>query len=279
VFSTSTADVEGIPAAIAFGPDEALYVCDEGRRSLVRVDGLGNLTEVIREFDGTPINGPNDLSFDVDGNLFFTDPWTSSPRNPVGAVYGFDWARQELAAVDVGMQFPNGIVAHGDRLYVAETYPRTVWLYDIVGPGRAGAKRRFCVLPDVPDAPRLPEHLRAVLGVDYVVGPDGMCVDDEGRLYVAHYGGGAVFVYEPDGTQSELLETPGRLPTNVCFGGSDHRTLFVAVDDPGVIVACEPGPTGMRLPFCPSARADHPFARVISLNAAIALPGRRALDG
>jgi gluconolactonase len=278
VFSTSTSAVEGIPAAIAFGPDGALYVCDEGRRCVVRVDADG-LTEFIGTYDGDPINGPNDLSFDPDGNLYFTDPWTSSPLNPVGAVYGFDWDERRLARVDSGMHFPNGIVVFGDRLFVAETFPRTVWVYDVVGPGRAIGKRQFCSLPDVPDAPRLPEQLQAALGVEYVVGPDGMCVDTDGRLYVTHYGGGGVYVYEPSGALSAGIETAGRQPTNVCFGGPDHRTLFITIDDLGSIVECEPGATGYRLPFCPSAMEDHPFARIIPLDATITnLPGRRALN-
>src|SRR3954454_829370 len=41
LFNTSTAEKQGIPAALAFGPDGCLYVTDEGRRSIVRVDAGG----------------------------------------------------------------------------------------------------------------------------------------------------------------------------------------------------------------------------------------------
>ena len=70
LFNTSTRDVAGIPAALAFGPDGALYVTDEGRRSIVRVDPRGGITDFVQGFGGCPLNGPNDLSFDPDGNLF-----------------------------------------------------------------------------------------------------------------------------------------------------------------------------------------------------------------
>jgi len=263
LLSTSTDTVDGIPAGLAFGPDQAMYVCDEGRRSIVRVGPDGSVVDFVAEYDGRPINGPNDLAFDPEGNLFFTDPWTSSPRNPVAAVYGYDWAASTLHLVDSGMQFTNGIVATSAHLYVAETYTRTVWVYDIVGAGRAANRRQFCVLPDVANPPLLPPAIREVVGVDYVVGPDGMCLDDVGSLYVAHYGGAAVYVYDWSGHETSLIQTPGRFPTNVCFGGRDMRTLFISVDDPGIIIAVQPGTRGRPLPFCPAAVSNHAFGALL----------------
>ena len=274
LMNTSTESVDGIPAALAFGPDQALYVCDEGRRSIVRIGPDGSVGDFIAECDGRPINGPNDLTFDPEGNLFFTDPWTSSPRNPVAAVYGYDWTTATLHLVDSGMQFTNGIVATATHLYVAETYPRAVWVYDIVGAGLAANRRKFCVLPDVLDPPLLPPAIREVVGVDYVVGPDGMCLDDNGNLYVAHYGGSGVYVYDRSGSEVAVIPTPGRLPTNVCFGGVDLTTLYISVDDLGVIIAVDPGARGMPLPFCPSTVTNHAFGPMLEPVG----PGR-ALNG
>jgi sugar lactone lactonase YvrE len=275
LMSTSTETVVGIPAALAFGPDQAMYICDEGRRSIVRVGPDGSLCDFISEHEGRPLNGPNDLSFDLDGNLFFTDPWTSSPRNPIAAVYGYDWGSATLQLVDSGMQFTNGIVAASTTLYVAETYTRTIWSYDIVGAGRAKDRRRFCVLPDVVDPPLLPPAIREAVGVDFVVGPDGMCLDDAGNLYVAHYGGSGVYVYDPSGIEVGMIATPGRFPTNVCFGGADMRTLFISVDDPGIIIAVEPGARGRHVPFCPATVEDHAFRSLLDPTSGVKLPGRR----
>ena len=60
VFNTSTDEVAGIPAALAFGPDGCLYVTDEGRRSIVRVTPEGRKSDFIYQYQGKPINGPND---------------------------------------------------------------------------------------------------------------------------------------------------------------------------------------------------------------------------
>ena len=246
VFTTSTDEVEGIPAALAFGPDGCLYVTDEGRRAVVRTEPDGTLTDFITEWSGQRLNGPNDLSFDEDGNLYFTDPWTSSPSNPVGGIYGYTWVTGEVHRIDTGMAFPNGIVVHEGRLYAAETYPCKVWVYDVVGPGRGTGKREFCSLPR--------------LDMETIHGPDGMALYAEGNLYVAHYGAGAVFVYRPSGELVARIPTPGEKPTNVCFGGPHHEQLYVTVDDPGTLVVLDLAVRGDVLNFCPSRSESHPWS-------------------
>jgi gluconolactonase len=250
LFNTSTGEVTGIPAALAFGPDGALYVTDEGRRAIVRVTPDGAQDDLVTTVAGEPLNGPNDLSFDPDGNLYFTDPWTSSPENPVGGVCVYLWESEEVRRLDEGMAFPNGIVVRGERLYVAETYPRIIWVYDLPEPGVATHKRELCTLPDP--------------GGETIAGPDGLAFDVEGRLYVAHYGGGGVYVFDESGRQTSLIETPGDNPTNVCFGGTGHAQLFVTVDDPGTLVAFDPGVRGDRINFCPTGASAHPWAPVLA---------------
>lgn len=57
--------------------------------------------------------------------------------------------------------------------------------------------------------------------------PDGLTVDDEGGVWVALYGGGAVRRYGPDGTLERVLEVPAANVTACCFGGGDGRSLYV----------------------------------------------------
>lgn len=47
--------------------------------------------------------------------------------------------------------------------------------------------------------------------------------DAAGNVYIA---GDQVYVYDRDGHQAGTLEVPER-PSSLCFGGSDHRTLFI----------------------------------------------------
>jgi sugar lactone lactonase YvrE len=57
--------------------------------------------------------------------------------------------------------------------------------------------------------------------------PDGLCVDDEGGVWVAFYGGGAVRRYLPNGTLDTIVELPVRYPTSAAFGGPGGDRLFI----------------------------------------------------
>ena len=58
--------------------------------------------------------------------------------------------------------------------------------------------------------------------------PDGMCVDAEGCLWVAMFGGFGVQRFSPDGERLETVVTPGAPQTTCCcFGGPDLDTLYI----------------------------------------------------
>ncbi len=58
--------------------------------------------------------------------------------------------------------------------------------------------------------------------------PDGMAIDNEGMLWIAHWGGGCVGRYDPrDGSQLARVDVPVRYTTSCCFGGPDMRTLYI----------------------------------------------------
>ncbi len=57
--------------------------------------------------------------------------------------------------------------------------------------------------------------------------PDGMCIDDEGCLWVALWGGSAVHRYSPAGELLGVVEIDAPQVSSCCLGGPDMRTLFV----------------------------------------------------
>jgi sugar lactone lactonase YvrE len=75
------------------------------------------------------------------------------------------------------------------------------------------------------------DHLgpaREVVALDQGLGlPDGMCVDHDGNLWVALYGGGAVHCYRPDGHLHTVVTLPVTHPTSVTFGGPEGSRLFI----------------------------------------------------
>lgn len=57
--------------------------------------------------------------------------------------------------------------------------------------------------------------------------PDGACVDADGCLWQAFFGGGKVVRYTPQGRIDREIALPVTNPTCLCFGGPDLRTLFI----------------------------------------------------
>jgi sugar lactone lactonase YvrE len=57
--------------------------------------------------------------------------------------------------------------------------------------------------------------------------PDGLTVDQEGGIWVALWGGGAIQRYGPDGALLATLRLPVDQPTSCAFGGPELATLFV----------------------------------------------------
>ncbi len=65
--------------------------------------------------------------------------------------------------------------------------------------------------------------------------PDGMHVDDEGFLWVALWGGGAVHRYDPSsGRLAATVRVPVTNVSSCCFGGPDRSTLFITTSQQGL---------------------------------------------
>jgi sugar lactone lactonase YvrE len=58
--------------------------------------------------------------------------------------------------------------------------------------------------------------------------PDGMCVDDDGMLWAAFWGGGRIGRYDPEtGEHLADIEVPALNVTSCTFGGKDYQTMFI----------------------------------------------------
>ena len=84
--------------------------------------------------------------------------------------------------------------------------------------------------------------------------PDGSCVDAEGFLWNAEYGGHRLTRYAPDGRADRAIELPVTNPTCCCFGGENLDTLYVTSATPrgsagrtldGALLALDVGVRGL----------------------------------
>lgn len=196
--------------------DGSHLVCDGKEGAVLHLDAGGKvLAKASSECEGKPLRAPNDLSLDPQGGFYFTDPGGSSAEKPIGTVHYVD-AKGKTHLVATGLAFPNGILLTPDRkrLLVCESGMNHILEYPLESPGRVGTKRVFATLP-------------SKSGEQIGNSPDGMCFDESGNVFVAHWGMSTVQVLTPRG---ELLRSyaAGPLTTsNVAFGGPNMDQLYV----------------------------------------------------
>jgi xylono-1,5-lactonase len=125
-----------------------------------------------------------------------------------GALHVLDWPQRAMR-IDAPYTVPNGpaFSPDGRVMYCADSPTRIIYAFQLEG-GMA----------------RKQEFLRFTNEEGY---PDGMTVDAEGCLWVAHWGGGCVSRFAPDGRRLGRIEIPTGKVTSCTFGGADLRTMFI----------------------------------------------------
>ena len=65
--------------------------------------------------------------------------------------------------------------------------------------------------------------------------PDGMCIDEEDMLWVAHWGGNCVRRWNPfTGKAIDKIDVPAPHVTSCCFGGENLKTLYITTARSGL---------------------------------------------
>lgn len=194
---------------LAFGKDGNLYVCEYGKGKIYRINKNAEVNIYAAGFNGEKFNRPNDLVFDQNGNLFFTDPKSYDKKILDGRIFIVDAKSHEVRILVDSLAFPNGInISPIDgKLYVCESAFNRILRFEITEENNLINKEVFTVIPDGD--------------------PDGIEFDVNGNLYAAHFGGKAIYIYSPEGKQLQKIETPGSKPTNLEFGDNDLKTLYL----------------------------------------------------
>src|SRR6266545_6654738 len=113
------ANTGGIPAGLQVDAQNNVWVADM-KLGILRVSTDGQVQRVVSEFEGAPIRGCNDLSFDSRGSLYFTAPAGSNDQTPLGELF-CRLGGGEVRRLDSGFAFCNGIAVSADdsKLIVA----------------------------------------------------------------------------------------------------------------------------------------------------------------
>jgi gluconolactonase len=181
---------------------------------ITRTDlATGKIEVLATAYQGKPLVGPNDLTLDGKGRIYFTDLGGS-------AVYRIDpdgMLTQLVAAPVVGR--PNGIQVSPDdtKLYVADSYPPP------------GDSRRIHVFDLKPDGSVA--NGRILYDYGQVRGADGMSIDVQGNLYTSAGSAATkntgIHVISPEGKLLKIIPVGEDPMSNNAFGGPDMKTLYV----------------------------------------------------
>lgn len=239
----------GRPNGLAVGRDGVIWVAESLAPSLLRLTMNGDWEVFLADCNGEPFLFPNDLAFGPDGRLYLTDSGIPAgefapggkPRPdyanvyPDGRVYRIDVRTKEIRKLDSGIRFANGIAfGPDDDLYVNEMLTGIIYHYPLRDGELIGDRQDLGNVVD-PEAP--PGYK----------GPDGMKFGADGHLYVAVVGQGDVTVLGPDGSVTNRIKTQGKFPSNVAFGPSGSRRLFVTEDELGTMEVLDIGIDGLPL--------------------------------
>ena len=205
--------VPGQPSGLGWTPDGRLLVVSMLDRRLLRHDPGGpvELVEVADLSDLAPWHC-NDMVVDADGGAyvgnFGSEYGPGRPADPTVLVrVGPDG---ETSVVAADLRFPNGavITPGGATLVIAESQGQRLTAFDRAADGSLSGRRVWAELPGV--------------------FPDGICLDEEGAIWVADARGPAVLRVREGGEVTDRIPTgEGRHSFACMLGGDDRRTLFV----------------------------------------------------
>jgi gluconolactonase len=195
----------------------------EGFRGPRVIWPAGEETILAVTFNGQTFGRPNDIVSDRNGGLYFSDlgPRPTPPGALAPAVYYVPPGGAPIRVAD-DISRPNGVMLSRDEktLYVNDTGGIHAYAFDVLPDGRLANRRVFATYVG---------RDRTIRATDPpVANPDGLAIDDEGRVYALTEAG--IEVVSASGQHLGVIPVwcITRRCQNLTFGGPDKRTLYVA---------------------------------------------------
>jgi sugar lactone lactonase YvrE len=164
--------------------------------------------EFLVQAEHTPGNRYNDGRCDRRGRLWI-GTMNIDTNQATGGFYRIAADRSPQRLLD-GITIPNSTAFSPDNrtLYFADTPRHLIWTFNFdIDAGAISNRRIFAETGQI--------------------NPDGSCVDADGFLWNAEYGGHRLTRYTPDGRIDRHIDLPVTNPTCCCFGGDAFDTIYV----------------------------------------------------
>jgi gluconolactonase len=216
------AEYDGWPNGLKFHRDGRIFIADY-KNGIMLLDPVnGKVTPFLVRVNVERFKGVNDLFFGANGDLYFTDQGLTGLHDPSGRVFRVR-SNGEVTCLLDNVPSPNGLVMNRDEtaLYVAATRGNCIWHVPFLGNGSVG-KVGLCIQ------------------LSGAGGPDGLALDEQGRLAIAHVRLGTVWVFDRLGEPVYRIKScTGMHTTNVAFGWPDRTTLYITESESGTILKAE----------------------------------------
>ena len=192
-----------------FNKKGELVACADLHNRLVTITMDKQMRTIAENYNGQPLNAPNDLWIAPNGGIYFSDPYYARDywepgRKELQDKRGVYYLNPDVKVIRVIEDYkqPNGLIGtpDGKTLYVSDINDRKIWKYDIQTDGTLSNKTFFA-----------PE------------GSDGMTIDNKGNVYLTNK---TVSVFDKTGKSIAHIEVP-EMPSNICFGGKKRNILFI----------------------------------------------------
>ncbi len=216
------AEYDGWPNGLKIHKDGRIFIADYKNGIMLLDPANGKVTPYLERANLERFKAVNDLFFGADGDLYFTDQGLTGLHDPSGRVFRARRDGRVTCLID-NVPSPNGLVMNLDEtaLFVAVTRANCVW--------------------------RLPfNHYGDVVKVGVQVqlsagnGPDGLALDEQGGLLIAHVGFGAVWVTDARCELRYRINTcMSQHLTNMAFGWPDRNVLYITDSGSGTILKAE----------------------------------------
>lgn len=223
------ADYDGEPNGLKIHQDGRIFIADHHQGILLLDPDKGSVTPLLEGPDKERFKGVNDLVFASNGDLYFTDQGQTGLHDPTGLVYRYT-ADGQLTPLLNTIPSPNGIVLNRSEkvVLVAVTRANAIWLVPMTEKGGVTKVGLFAQLPGP--------------------GPDGMAMDEDSNLAVAHPGMGVVWVYDRKAVPIYRVQScAGSMITNIAYGGEGNRYLFMTDSSTGSILRAEMPAAGRKM--------------------------------
>jgi xylono-1,5-lactonase len=201
---------------------------DGSERVLLQRDGVNSFNDIQPDGEGRIYAGAIRSSLeDLKAEKVPGECYRIGPGGAVEELYG-------------GVEVSNGIglSPDGRTLYHVDSTTKGIWAHDVAADGTLSNRRHIG---------------RAAFerGI-----PDGMCVDVDGNLWVAHVGGRRVVKLSPTGDELDHIPVPAKAVTSAAFGGPEWADMYIVtadnIDEPdrrGCVFRCRPGVAGVPTPL------------------------------